>query len=47
MVVLISNPLPLLVALWGMTSKRLLSHMQPNGQEMAPLHERLLKKLSS
>ncbi len=47
MVVLISKPLPLLVALWGMTSKRLLNRMQPNGQEMAPFHERLLKKLSS
>jgi hypothetical protein len=48
MVVLLSKPLPLLVALWGMTSKRLLQQMQPGQRELATVtvKDSLLKKLT-
>ncbi len=35
MIVLTTKPLPLLVALWGMTSNRLLTKMRPNQRELA------------
>ena len=48
MVVLLSKPLPLLVALWGMTSKRLLQPMQLGQRELATatMKDSLLKKLT-
>jgi hypothetical protein len=36
MIVLMTKPLPLLVALWGMTSKRMQNHMQHNERESVP-----------
>jgi hypothetical protein len=40
-VVLVSSPLALLVALWGMTSKHTLQTMKLNEQEV-PLRQRVL-----
>jgi len=36
-VMLISSPLALLAALWGMTSKRVLQHMTSSGRQMVGL----------
>jgi hypothetical protein len=47
MIVLTTKPLPLLVALWGMTSKRLLTHMRPNQRELAGQGSRLRGLLPS
>ena len=41
-VVLISSPLALLVALWGMTSERTLQHMRSGREQMATMHGSLL-----
>jgi hypothetical protein len=41
MVVLVSSPLTLLVALWGMTSRHILQAMKPKEQEV-PLRQRVL-----
>ncbi len=42
-VVLISSPLAMFVALWGMTSARTLQLMQTNQQQMGPMRNNLLK----
>ena len=47
MIVLTTKPLPLLVALWGMTSKRLLTLMRPNQRELAGQGSRLRGLLPS
>jgi hypothetical protein len=38
-IVLISSPLALLVALWGMTDKRALQHMRSSGKQIATVGE--------
>jgi hypothetical protein len=43
MVVLISSPLALLVALWGMTSDRMLQRMQSNQRQMGAMRSVLLR----
>jgi hypothetical protein len=45
MIVLISKPLPLLVALWGMTSQRLRLQMQTNETDIS-MQDRLLNRLA-
>jgi hypothetical protein len=47
MIVLSTKPLPLLVALWGMTSKRLLNYMQLNPRELVGQDSRLKGLISS
>jgi hypothetical protein len=42
-VVLISSPLALFVALWGMTNERTLQLMQSNRLQMATMHDVLLQ----
>ena len=42
-VVLISSPLALLVALWGMTNKRMLQRMQSNRRQMSSMRNLLLR----
>jgi hypothetical protein len=46
MIVLISKPLPLLVALWGMTSQRMRVQIQARDQDSIPMRDRLLRTLS-
>jgi hypothetical protein len=46
MVVLLSKPLPLLVALWGMTSQRMRREFQVNQVEMTTTKDRVLKNLN-
>jgi hypothetical protein len=43
-VVLISSPLALLVALWGMTSERTLQRMQSNRQQMNTMRASMLRE---
>ena len=43
MVMLISSPLALLVALWGMTSERTLQLMKSNRQQMGTIRDVLLR----
>ena len=43
MVVLISSPLALLVALWGMTSDRMLQRMRSNRRQMGRMRDVLLQ----
>ena len=42
-VVLISSPLALLIALWGMTDKRTLQQMQSNRRQMGAMRDVLLR----
>jgi hypothetical protein len=39
MVMLISSPLAMIVALWGMTSKRTLQHMRCNCKQMVAIDD--------
>ena len=43
MVVMISSPLAMIVALWGMTSDRMLQRMQSNRRQMGTMRDSMLR----
>ena len=46
-VVLISSPLAMIVALWGMTSDRMLQRMQSNRRQLSTMRDSLLRGTGS